>query len=55
VARLPRLSVPGFPHLLVQRGVAGQPAFRDEADYQFMLANCAAWADGIRYRFMPMR
>jgi putative transposase len=37
VARLPRLSVPGFPHLLVQRGVAGQPAFRDEADYQFML------------------
>jgi putative transposase len=37
VARLPRLSVPGFPHLLVQRGVAGQPAFRDEADFQFML------------------
>jgi putative transposase len=37
VARLPRLSVPGFPHLLVQRGVSGQPAFRDEADFQFML------------------
>jgi putative transposase len=38
VARLPRLSVPGFPHLLLQRGVAGQPMFHDEADYQFMMA-----------------
>jgi putative transposase len=37
VARLPRLSVPGFPHLLLQRGVAGQPMFQDEADYQFMM------------------
>lgn len=38
MARLPRLSVPGFPHLLVQRGVAGQPMFRDEVDFQFMLS-----------------
>ncbi len=37
MARLPRLSVPGFPHLLVQRGVAGQTVFNDETDYQFML------------------
>jgi putative transposase len=37
MARLPRLSVPGFPHLLVQRGVAGQPMFQDETDFQFML------------------
>ena len=38
MARLPRLSVPGFPHLLVQRGVASQAVFNDDADYQFMLA-----------------
>jgi putative transposase len=38
VARLPRLSVPGYPHLLVQRSVAGQPAFLAETDYQFMLS-----------------
>jgi putative transposase len=38
VARLPRLSVPGYPHLLVQRSVAGQPAFLADTDYQFMLS-----------------
>ncbi|HUD24141.1 MAG TPA: transposase [Burkholderiaceae bacterium] len=38
MARLPRLSVPGYPHLLVQRSVAGQPAFLAETDYQFMLS-----------------
>jgi putative transposase len=37
MARLPRLSVPGYPHLLVQRSVAGQAAFLAETDYQFML------------------
>jgi putative transposase len=38
VARLPRLSVPGYPHLLVQRSVAGQSAFLADTDYQFMLS-----------------
>jgi len=38
VARLPRLSVPDYPHLLVQRSVAGQPAFLADADYEFMLS-----------------
>ena len=38
MARLPRLSVPGYPHLLVQRSVAGQPAFLADTDYQFMLS-----------------
>ena len=44
MARLPRLSVPGFPHLLVQRGVAGQPMFQDETDYQFMLGELRSLA-----------
>ena len=38
MARLPRLSVPGYPHLLVQRSVAGQAAFLADTDYQFMLS-----------------
>jgi putative transposase len=44
MARLPRLSVAGFPHLLVQRGVTGQLIFRDQSDYQFMLVEMRALA-----------
>ena len=32
MARLPRLCVPGWPHLLVQTGHDGQAVFRDDAD-----------------------
>lgn len=32
MARLPRLVVPGLPHLVIQRGNDGQPIFRDEVD-----------------------
>jgi putative transposase len=38
MARLPRLSLPGLPHLVVQRGHNRQPVFVDEADRQAYLA-----------------
>lgn len=37
MARLPRLSVPGYPHHVIQRGNNRQPIFLDEADRQQML------------------
>ena len=38
MARLPRLSVPGYPHHVIQRGNNGQAIFLDDADRQRMLA-----------------
>lgn len=38
MARLPRLSLPGFPHHIIQRGNNSQPIFVALADYQRMLA-----------------
>jgi putative transposase len=32
MARLPRLVLPGLPHLVVQRALSGRPAFADDAD-----------------------
>jgi putative transposase len=37
MARLPRLSVPGYPHHVIQRGNNRQPIFLDPADRQQML------------------
>jgi putative transposase len=37
MARLPRLTVPGFPHHIVQRGNNRQAIFVDVADYETML------------------
>ena len=37
MARLPRLSFPGLPHHVIQRGHNGQPVFLRPADYQLML------------------
>jgi len=37
MARLPRLSFPGLPHHVIQRGHNGQPIFHRAADYQFLL------------------
>jgi putative transposase len=37
MARLPRLSAPGWPHLLIQRGHNRQPVFIDDADRQHFL------------------
>ncbi len=34
MARLPRLTVPGYPHHLLQRGIDRQPVFRDASDYE---------------------
>jgi putative transposase len=38
MARLPRLSLPGLPHHIIQRGNNSQPIFKTPADYQRMLA-----------------
>ncbi len=38
MARLPRLMMPGLPHLVLQRGNNRQPIFETTADYQTMLA-----------------
>lgn len=37
MARLPRLTVPGYPHHIVQRGNNRQPIFTDRADYELLL------------------
>jgi putative transposase len=37
MARLPRLVLPGLPHLVLQRALAGRTAFADNADRQAML------------------
>lgn len=38
MARLPRLTVPGYPHHLIQRGNNCQAIFADTADYRLLLA-----------------
>ena len=37
MARLPRLTLPGYPHHVVQRGNNRQPIFASNADYQMLL------------------
>ncbi|MRD47152.1 transposase [Caenimonas koreensis DSM 17982] len=38
MARLPRLTVPGYPHHIIQRGNNRQPIFAADADYEAFLA-----------------
>lgn len=38
MARLPRLTIPGQPHHVIQRGTNRQPVFLDDGDFTFMLA-----------------
>jgi putative transposase len=38
MARLPRLSIPGYPHHVIQRGNNRQAIFAAPVDYQFLLA-----------------
>jgi putative transposase len=38
MARLPRLTVPGFPHHIIQRGNNRQAIFAGTADYEILLA-----------------
>lgn len=44
MARLPRLTAPGFPHHLIQRGNNQQPTFVDEVDCARYLGELAALA-----------
>ena len=37
MARLPRLTVPGYPHHIIQRGNNRQPIFGDKVDYELLL------------------
>ena len=37
MARLPRLSLAGYPHLILQRGNNGQTVFTSATDYEMML------------------
>jgi putative transposase len=37
MARLPRLTLPGFPHHIIQRGNNRQPIFAAKADYETLL------------------
>lgn len=37
MARLARLTVPGYPHHIIQRGNNRQPIFADDADRRFLL------------------
>lgn len=37
MARLPRLTLPGYPHHIIQRGNNRQPIFVADSDYQFFL------------------
>jgi putative transposase len=38
MARLPRLTVPGYPHHIIQRGNNRQSIFTDAKDYELLLA-----------------
>jgi len=38
MARLARLTVPGYPHHIIQRGNNRQPIFSDSSDYELLLA-----------------
>ena len=37
MARLPRLTLPGYPHHVIQRGNNRQAIFTEEADYRYLL------------------
>lgn len=45
MARLPRLTVAGYPHHIIQRGNNRQATFHDAADYQRMLELLAEYAE----------
>jgi len=45
MARLPRLTLPGLPHHIIQRGNDRRSTFRDPADYERMLALLAEYSE----------
>jgi len=48
VSRLPRLTLVGQPHLILQRGLRSQPVFVDDEDYRQFLAKLADAAAACR-------
>ena len=44
MSRQPRLTVPGYPHHIIQRGNNRQPIFVDDADRQRLLGDLAEHA-----------
>ena len=48
MARLPRLTIPGYPHHVIQRGNNRQPIFVDAADREHMLALLAEHAQQFK-------
>ena len=48
MARLPRLTLPGYPHHIIQRGNNRQAIFGDEADHQRLLDELKAQAAAHR-------
>lgn len=38
MARLPRLTIPGYPHHIIQRGNNRQPIFAVDSDYELLLS-----------------
>jgi putative transposase len=46
MARLPRLSIAGYPHHVIQRGNNRQPVFRDASDYERYLGWLQELAQG---------
>ena len=45
MARLPRLTVPGYPHHVIQRGNNRQPIFVSDADRRLLLSLWAEYAE----------
>ena len=45
MARLPRLTVPGYPHHVIQRGNNRQATFHDAGDYELLLGLLARYAE----------
>jgi len=48
MARLSRLTVPGYPHHVLQRGNNGQAVFIDGADYEYLCERLMAFAQRER-------
>lgn len=48
MARLPRLTLPGYPHHVIQRGNNRQPIFVDAADREHMLLLLAEYAQQFK-------
>lgn len=48
MARLPRLSIPGYPHHIIQRGNNRQTIFSSDADRRYLLGLLAEYANQFK-------